>query len=122
MPDLSDFNPTSIEELIEATFTEARTAIGQPIENFASIPAHLTTLAEASLETMKALAEGRLDRQTAEEIMIERKQVLEQIARFSAFMTLVVAQKLSDAVFRVIGWAIFNRTGLNLVPDLVRPD
>jgi hypothetical protein len=36
-------------------------------------------------------------------------------------MTLILAQRLLDAAFSVVGWVIYNRTGINVMPGLVKP-
>lgn len=116
MTDLSTFNPSSFDDLLKAFLDEGGAAIGGSIEDMKVVPGHLKTLAEATLKTGKALAEGRISAQTAEELMRDRKETFIQLLEFEAFMGLVVAQKLTDAVFRVIGAAIRNRTGINLIP------
>ncbi|WP_324748779.1 hypothetical protein SH591_08655 [Sphingomonas sp. LY54] len=121
MTDLSQFNPTSLDALLDAMLTEGRSAVEGVLDDAITVRAHLKTLADASLKTMKALGEGTISAETAAEIMEERKKVLGQMLEFELFLAHVAAQKLIDAIFRVIGWALFNRTGINLVPGLVQP-
>ncbi|MEA1014117.1 hypothetical protein [Sphingosinicella sp. LY1275] len=121
MTDLSQFNPTSLDALLDAMLTEGRSAVEGVLDDAITARAHLKTLADASLKTMKALGEGTISAETAAETMEERKAVLGQMLEFELFLAHVAAQKLTDAIFRVIGWAIFNRTGINLVPGLVQP-
>ena len=116
MVDLATFNPQNLDELFHGLIEEGRAAVGGAVDNVAAVPAHLKTLAEATLKTAAALAEGRIDAETAKEIFEDRKATLKQALEFEAYMALVVAQKLTDAVFRVIGAAIRNRTGINLFP------
>jgi hypothetical protein len=116
MTDLSTFNPTSFDDLFKAFVDEGSAAIGTSIKDIKAVPGHLKTLAEATLKTAAALAEGRISAETAKEIMVDRKETFKQALEFEAFMALVVAQKLTDAVFKVIGAAIKNRTGISLIP------
>ena len=119
MIDLSKFNPTSVDDLFNAIVSEGEAALGRPIENGKAVAGHLRMLATESLKTAKALAEGRIDEQTAKEGFDGRKEALVQIAEFGELLALQAAQRLADSVFRVIGSAIFNRTGINLAPGLV---
>jgi hypothetical protein len=121
MTDWTNFKPANVDELVKAFTEEGRAAIGGAIDNSQAVAGHLRTLAEASVKTMGALALGQIDAQTAKTIMDERKDVIKQAFQFEAYMALVVAQKLTDAIFRVLGWAIFNRTGINIAPGLVDP-
>ena len=121
MTDLNQFNPTSLDALLDAMLTEGSNAVDGVLEDAVAVRAHLKTLADASLKTMKALGAGTISADTAAEIMEERKDVLGQMLEFELFLAHVAAQKLTDAIFRVIGWAVFNRTGINLVPGLVQP-
>ncbi len=115
MTDLSTFNPTGVNDLFKAFVDEGSKAIGSSVDDIKVAVPHLKTLAEASLKTVKALAEGRIDAETAEQILADRKETLQQLLEFEAFMALVVAQKLANAVFNVIGAAIRNRTGIDLL-------
>lgn len=121
MTDYSSFNPATAAELLKVLTREASAAAGRPIRNVKEVAAHLRLLARQSVATAEALAEGRIDRRTAEIVAAERRDVLIQVARFQALMAHVLAQRVADSAFRAIGWAIFNRTGVNLAPELVRP-
>jgi hypothetical protein len=116
MTDLSTFNPTSFDQLFNAFVEEGSAAINGNVADIKAVPAHLKTLAKAALKTAQALAEGRIDKETAGDALQAQKDAFKQALEFEAFMALVVAQKLTDAVFRVIGAAIRNRTGINLIP------
>jgi dsDNA-specific endonuclease/ATPase MutS2 len=121
MTDLSSFNPTNANDLFRTIIQEGEQALGRPIENVQSLAGHLRRLAEDSLKTAEALLEGRIDAQTAQEAFEGRKEVLLQMREFVELTALQAAQRAADAIFRVIGWAIFNRTGINVAPGLVHP-
>jgi hypothetical protein len=116
MVDLSTFNPQNLDQLFKGLVDEGRAAVGSSVDNIAAVPPQLKTLAEATLKTATALAEGRIDAETAKTILEDRKETLQQALEFEAYMALVVAQKLTNAVFNVIGAVIRNRTGINLFP------
>jgi hypothetical protein len=55
------------------------------------------------------------------QIMGMQKAAFSQTLQFAQYMTLALAQQIENTVFTVIGWAIYNRTGFNLFPLLVKP-
>jgi hypothetical protein len=115
MLDLSTFKPASADELFKAILREGGQALGKPLENVQAVAGHLRLLAEDSLKTAKALVEGRIDEQTAREAFEGRKQALLQLRAFVELQALQAAQRAADAIFRVIGAAIRNRTGIDLL-------
>lgn len=121
MTDFSAFNPGSIDELLGAILDEGKQAVGRPIENVQAVAGYLRGLAKDSLETAKALAEGRITEQAAKRAFEGRQAELVEIREFVELTGLQAAQRATDAIFRVIGWAIFNRTGINIAPGLVTP-
>ena len=121
MTDLSTFNPGSVDELLTTILREGEQALGRPIDNVQAVAGYLRGLAKDSLDTAKALAEGRISARAAERAFEGRKEELLQIREFVELQALQAAQRAADAIFRVIGWAIFNRTGINVAPGLVNP-
>jgi hypothetical protein len=123
MTELSEFNPADVDELLDRLGGElTNVASDWWRDNKDKIGGYLTYLATATIETREALAEGRITQEYADIIMHDQELAFKQTLQFARFMTLVLAQKLYDAVFRVIGWVIFNRTGVNLWPGLVGDD
>ncbi|MFZ0268479.1 hypothetical protein [Caulobacter sp.] len=90
-------------------------------KNKGVVAGNLKSLATAAIKTQAALIEGRIDQETAELALAEQKASLQDVLNFTELMTLVLAQQLLDATFRLIGWVIYNKTGVNLAPDLVQP-
>jgi hypothetical protein len=89
--------------------------------NKSVVSGYLRSLAEASVQTQLALANHQIPPEAADMIMRNQQLAFNQTLQFTKFMTLVLAQQLLDATFRVIGWAIYNKTGINLAPSLVQP-
>jgi energy-converting hydrogenase Eha subunit F len=85
------------------------------------LPGYLRSLAEATIQTREALAGGVIPPQAADMILHNQELAFNQTLQFTKLMTLVLAQQLLNAAFTVIGWVIFNKTGINLAPNLVRP-
>jgi hypothetical protein len=100
---------------------EGENALGRPIGDAGAVARHLRSLAQASLETAAALAEGRIDAEAAREAFEGRRRLLVQMRAFAELAALQGAQSGADAIFRTIGRAVLDRTGINLVPDLVDP-
>ncbi|MBO9557859.1 MAG: hypothetical protein J7515_04645 [Caulobacter sp.] len=89
--------------------------------NKSVVTGYLRSLAEATMQTRLALANGQIPPEAADMIMSNQKLAFTQTLQFTKFMTLVLAQQLLDAAFKVIGWVIYNKTGVNLAPSLVQP-
>jgi hypothetical protein len=90
-------------------------------QNRGAVAGNLKSLAKAAIKTQAALVEGRIDQETAEMALAAQKAALQDVLNFTELMSLVLAQKLLNATFRLIGWVIYNKTGINLAPDLVQP-
>lgn len=89
--------------------------------NKSVVAGYLRSLAEATLQTQVALGNQQIPPEAADMIMRNQQLAFNQTLQFTKFMTLVLAQQLLDATFRVIGWVIYNKTGVNLAPSLVQP-
>ena len=63
-----------------------------------------------------------IDQQTADQIFRMQQAALRQTIRFTKYMTLVLSQRVMNAVFSVIGWMIYNKSGINFFPELVKTD
>lgn len=122
MPDLSDFNPSNASELVDMIISDVSTqAKSWWNKNSGSMEGYIRSLAEASIQTTIALQDGRLSKKQADVAFYEQKLAFESTLRFSKLMTLALAQRIVDSAFRVIGWAVLNRTGINIAPHLVAP-
>ncbi len=89
--------------------------------NKSVVAGYLRSLAEATLQTQVALGNQQIRPEAADMIMRNQQLAFNQTLQFTKFVTLVLAQQLLDATFRVIGWVIYNKTGVNLAPSLVQP-
>ncbi len=120
--DLPSFNPASPADL-SAAISGQISGISKKwwTSNAALIQGYLNSLAEAALQTQAAMAAGQITAVQASQIMTMQELALKSTLSFTKFMTLALAQKVFDATFQLVGWAIFNRTGVNLFPGLVKP-
>jgi hypothetical protein len=122
MTDFSQLAISTPSQLFDALKDEvAGTASKWFDENRSSVSGYFESLAEASIETARALAEGRIGEEQAAMIFADQKAAFEQTIEFTKFMTAVLAQKLFDGVFSIVGWTVFRHTGINLFPELVQP-
>jgi hypothetical protein len=122
MVDYAALNPATADELLNILTKELSTT-GKDWwkANKAVVPGYLKSLAEASFQTQVALAEKRITPQAADIILHNQELAFNQTLQFTKLMTLVLGQKLLDSAFKVIGWVILNKTGINLAPNLVQP-
>lgn len=120
--DLSTFNPTDAQALVqEITSQISGDATAWWNTNSSLVTGYVRSLSEAAIQTQLALAEGRIDQTTADQILGMQKTAFTQTLQFTQYMTLALAQQIENTVFTVIGWAIYNKTGFNLFPLLVKP-
>ncbi|MBI1683549.1 hypothetical protein [Caulobacter hibisci] len=113
--DNADQLATVLEQQLGATATDWWNA------NKTVVPGYLRSLAEATVQTQTALANHQITPQAADLILHNQELAFNQTIQFTQFMTLALGQNLLNTVFQVIGWAIYNRTGVNLAPNLVQP-
>jgi len=120
--DLSTFNPANAQELGQAIVGEISDMGGRWWEtNSQDVEGYVRSLAEASVQTTTALAEGRIKQAQATMIFDMQKVAYQNTLNFTKFMTLSLAQRVLDRTFQIIGAAVMNRTGLNLFPGVVDP-
>lgn len=122
MTDLSTFNPANVQDLVKELENQGAAITGAWWKsNSAAVEGYLKSIASATLQTQVALAAKRIDADTAATLMQMHTDTLKTTLQFAIFMTEALAQKLVDAITQVIGWVIFNKTGVNLMPSVVKP-
>lgn len=120
--DLRSFNPANAGELAQAIAQTASSAGTKWWgENEPLMRGYINSLSEAAIQTSTALAAGRIKPAQADQIMRMQEMAFRSTIQFTRFMTLALAQKVYNAAFELVGWAIFNRTGINLFPTVVKP-
>ena len=117
--DLTTFNPSSPSDLATAIAGDI-SGLGQRwwTENSQDVEGYVRSLAEATMQTTNALAEGRIKAAQAKMILDMQKVAYQNTLNFGKFMTMALAQRVIDRTFQIIGAAILNRTGLNLFSGL----
>ncbi|HEY0013966.1 MAG TPA: hypothetical protein VGB79_14080 [Allosphingosinicella sp.] len=108
--------PAAAEALFRTVLAEAGAALGRPLDAAQPLAAHLRRLAEDSLATAAALAEGRIGVEAAREAFEGRREALVQIREFAERAALGGAGRAADAVFEALGRAVLDRTGVDLAP------
>lgn len=120
MSDIKDFDPSNITELTDAIVSDLQDIGSQWWKtNSTLVPGYLRSLSEATLQTTAALAANQLDEKEADQIFRMQQAAFRQTIKFTKYMTFVLSQRVVDAVFSRIGWALLNRTGINFFPELV---
>lgn len=124
MPDdLTEFSPANVDELVGAILSDLEGLSKRWWnENSDLVEGYTRSLAQATMQTQKALIEKRIKPAEADRIMHMQELAFNSLIHFTKFMTFALAQKALDATFRLVGYALFNRTGVNLFPHLVTPD
>jgi hypothetical protein len=123
MVDFANLNVDTVDQLVSVLEDELKgVSAAWWKANKVVLPGYLRSLAEASIQTRTALAGGLIPPEAADMILHNQELAFNQTLQFTKLMTLVLAQQLLNAAFTVIGWVIFNKTGINLAPNLVRPE
>jgi len=119
----SNFDPGDIEELVAAMTSEiGDVAINWWNETSGAMSPHLQTLAMAALQTRLGHEAGHITSERVKAEMNSQKLLLDTILLAIGLREMVLRQRVVDAVAKLVGWAIFNRTGINVFPDLVTPE
>jgi hypothetical protein len=122
MVDFASLNIDNVDQLVSRLEDELGGVSTQWWNaNKSVVAGYLRSLAEATLQTQVALGNKQIPPEAADMIMRNQQLAFNQTLQFTKYMTLVLAQQLLDATFRVIGWVIYNKTGVNLAPSLVQP-
>lgn len=122
MVDFASLNIDNVDQLVSALEDElGGVSTKWWNANKSVVAGYLRSLAEATLQTQVALGNHQIPPEAADMIMRNQQLAFNQTLQFTKFMTLVLAQQLLDATFRLIGWVIYNKTGVNLAPSLVQP-
>ena len=120
--DLPNFNPGNVDELVDAITGEI-SELGKKwwSTNSAIVEGYIKSLAEATLQTQIALQTRDIKPDQADRIMHMQELAFTSTLHFTKYMTFVLAQRVLDTTFTIVGWAFFNRTGVNIFPQLVKP-
>lgn len=120
--DLENFSPSNVGELKAAIIGEL-SALGKNWWSVNSdlVSGYLASLAEAAMQTNLALAQNRIRPDEAKRIFHMQELAFASTIHFTKYMSFVLAQKVVDLTFKIIGWALFNKTGINLFPQIVKP-
>ena len=122
MIDFATLNIDSVDQLVSVLEDELGGVSTQWWNtNKGVVAGYLRSLAEATMQTRTALFNQQIPPEAADMIIHNQELAFNQTLQFTKLMTLVLAQQLLNAAFTVIGWVIFNKTGINLAPNLVKP-
>lgn len=120
--DLDSFKPADIDELVGFIAESLKNESQEWWENNTKvIGGYLRSLAEAFYQTKKSLISQQITPDQAGHIMHMQELAFNSILQFTKFMTFALLQSLADLTFKIIGWAMYNYTGVNLFPKLVKP-
>jgi len=122
MTDLTNFKPATVQDLMSVLESQAAQITGAWWKtNAASVEAYLKSLASAGIQTTEALATRQIDQETATQLLQAQANTLKLTLTFAVYMSEALAQELVDTFSSTIAWAVFNRTGINILPTVVKP-
>lgn len=112
-----NFNPQDADELVEALTAEAKGALtGYWKTVRPRIEDNLKILSETSLRTAESRLKGQITDADVDAILYVQEQQLNSLLIMVQGVPYIAAQKALNAVFKVIGIVISNRTGGLLNP------
>ena len=113
--DLTTFAPNSAEELFDGVMSEVAKVL---IDNFnkfkRDVAVYLKSVSQKVWDTQAKLASGVISAADADIAVQTQELALSNIVLYAPFMTYVTAQNVLDIVFKVIGAAVRNLTGIDL--------
>ncbi len=120
--DLSKFDPKNASELATAIIQEVENLSGGVVNHISEIEGYLRSLAEAAIQTRNSLKAGRISKDQADTRMLMQEMALKGTVKYSEYIAAALAQKIIDKSFEIVGYAIKNKTGINLFPELISTD
>jgi len=123
MTDFPTFTPTTMSDLMKAIQGDLKEDFSEWWgENKKRVSGAIRTVSQSAFETQKALRKGDIDHELADIALQSQKAALRQVLRHTKLMSLALLQEIVNAIFRRIGWALFNQAGVNFFPELVNAD
>jgi hypothetical protein len=122
MTNFLDFAPETMTGLMKAIKSDISTEFGEWWKkNKTAVSGAIRTVSQSAIETQKSLLKGHIGQELADIALQSQKAALRQVLRHTQLMSLILLQSLVNAIFKRIGWALLNRTGINFFPELVTP-
>lgn len=113
---LDDFKPETAKELSDGIFAYLALEIGKEwISIRKEIAQHVRAVSVRAMETKTLLAAGRITPAQADFELHGQEYYLNNIILLSTIIPYVLAQKVLNAIFKVINVAIKNWTGVDLL-------
>ena len=122
MTNFTDFAPDTMSELMKAIKSDLSEEFsGWWGANKSAVSGAIRTVSQSAFETQKSLLKGDIEEELADIALQSQKAALRQVLRHTKLMSLILLQALVNAIFKRIGWALLNKTGVNFFPELVTP-
>ena len=120
MTDFPDFAPSTMTELMKAIKSDLSDAFSDWWrQNKTAIAGAIRTVSQSAVETQKSLLKGLISEDLADIALHSQKAALRQVLRHTKLMSLVLLHSVVNTIFRRIGWALLNQTGINFFPELI---
>ncbi|WP_420478850.1 hypothetical protein [Brevundimonas sp. FT23028] len=122
MTDLTEFKPASADEFMD----QIQRQIGSDLTavwkaNKKKLERNLRVLGEATVRTALLLETRQITEAEADAILYQQEQLFNATLNHTLALPYIAAQSLLNTIFKVVGWAVFNYSGVNLFPALVTP-
>lgn len=119
--DYKGFSPDTAQELVDglgaALTTEAQSWFER---NRDQSIGYLRSISEAVIQTNLDYAAGRIDKGTVAFLMRAHKRAMKVYLNGLKYETYEFRQTILNAAVRALGYAVLNRTGVNVAPHLVQ--
>lgn len=120
MTDLSTFKPSSVGELFDAIFGVIAAEGKKWWEKTRkAIEVHVKSLSDAIMHTKNLVVAGDMSTEEAQFFFDQAAQSFETVVPFTKYMSIAAAHRIIKQSLSIVGWAVFNLTGMNFFPKYV---
>jgi len=122
MADLKDFKPQTVDEFLNGVESQiSADLIGVWNTQKSRLERNLRILGETTIRVGALLATEQISAAEADAIVYQQEQLFNATLNHIASLPYIAAQTILNTIFKVVGWVIFNYSGVNLFPALVTP-
>lgn len=119
--DFEGFKPGTVEDLAQGLGSALSAAAAKWFSTQREqINGYLVSIAEAVIQTQTSLAAKRIGRQQAAALMTIHKTTFKVYLAGLKYETFEFMQTMLDTAVKALGYAVFNTTGINIAPQVVR--
>lgn len=122
MTEINQFRPTTSDQFIERLNQEIDAGLtAQWQRHSGHLKRNLKVLADTSIRMGALLATNQITPAEADAILYQQEQLFNATLNHIRALPFIAAQSILNSIFKVAGWVVFNYSGVNLFPALVKP-